>query len=69
MNIEELRSLVRELIKTELDEANVTGTGSSISAGSGEAYATPFAFRGKGKKSKNRGLEQSKRLGYIPLKK
>ena len=69
MNIEELRSLVRELIKTELDEANVTGTGSSIRAGSGEAYATPFAFRGKGKKSKNRGLEQSKRLGYIPLKK
>jgi hypothetical protein len=69
MNIEELRLLVRELIKTELDEANVTGTGSSISAGSSEAYATPFAFRGKGKKSKNRGLEQSKRLGYIPLKK
>ena len=69
MNVDQLRKLIRELIKTELEEANVTGTGTSISAGSGEAYATPFAFKGKGKKSKNRGLEQSKRLGYIPLKK
>ena len=69
MTSEELRSIIRELIKTELEEANVTGTGTSISAGSGEQYATPFAFSKKGKKSKNRGLEQSKRLGYIPLKK
>ena len=69
MNIDKLRSLIRELIKTELEEANTTGTGTSISVGSGEQYATPFAFRGKGKKTKNRGLEQSKRLGYIPLKK
>lgn len=69
MNIDELRNLIRELIKTELEESNTTGTGTSISAGSGEAYASPFAFRGKGKKAKNRGLEQSKRLGYIPLKK
>lgn len=69
MNIDRLRELIRELIKTELEEANVTGTGTTVSAGSGEAYATPFAFKGKGKKSKNRGLEQSKRLGYIPLKK
>ena len=68
MNIEELRSLIRELIKTELAEASTTGTGTSISVGSSEAYATPFAFGGKRKK-KNRGLEQSKRLGYIPLKK
>ena len=44
MNIEELRSLIRELIKTELAEVNTTGTGASISAGSSEAYATPFAF-------------------------
>ena len=69
MNKDDLRKIIRELIKTELEESNTTGTGTSISAGSGEAYATPFAFRGKGKKSKNRGLEQSKRLGYIPLKK
>ena len=68
MNIEELRSLIRELIKTELAEVNTTGTGASISAGSSEAYATPFAFS-KRKKSKNRGLEQAKRLGYIPVKK
>jgi len=69
MGIDELRSIIRELIKTELEESNTTGTGTSVSAGSGEAYATPFAFRGKGKKTKNRGLEQSKRLGYIPIKK
>jgi hypothetical protein len=69
MNINALRSLIRELIKTELEEANTTGTGTVISTGDSEAYATPFAFRGKGKKSKNRGLEQSKRLGYKPVKK
>jgi len=69
MNVNQLRKLIRELIKTELEESNTTGTGTTVSAGSGEAYATPFAFRGKGKKAKNRGLEQSKRLGYIPLKK
>ena len=69
MNIDKLRSLIRELIKTELEEANTTGTGTSITTGDSAAYATPFAFKGKGKKSKNRGLEQSKRLGYIPVKK
>jgi hypothetical protein len=69
MNVNQLRKLIRELIKTELEESNTTGTGTTVSAGSGEAYATPFAFRGKEKKAKNRGLEQSKRLGYIPLKK
>ena len=69
MNVNELKALIRELIKTELGEVNTTGTGTTISTGSSEAYATPFAFRKKGKKAKNRGLEQSKRLGYIPLKK
>ena len=69
MKVDELRALIRELIKTELEEANTTGTGTTISTGDSEAYATSFAFRGKGKKSKNRGLEQSKRLGYIPIKK
>ena len=69
MNADQLRSLIRELIKTELEEANVVGTGTSITVGSSEAYATPMAFRKKGKKAKNRGLEQSKRLGYIPVKK
>ena len=65
----ELRSIIRELIKTELEEASVTGTGASITTGNSEAYATPMAFRKKGKKAKNRGLEQAKRLGYIPVKK
>ena len=69
MNTNKLKALIRELIKAELEESNTTGTGASVTTGSGEAYATPFAFRGKGKKSKNRGLEQSKRLGYIPVKK
>jgi len=67
MSIEELRSIIRELIQNELSEASTTGTGASFTAGAGEAYATPNAFRGKRSK-KNRGLEQSKRLGYIPLK-
>jgi len=69
MKIDELKALIRELIKTEIDEANTTGTGTSITVGSSEAYATPMAFRKKGKKAKNRGLEQAKRLGYIPVKK
>jgi hypothetical protein len=69
MSISELRSIIRELIKTEIAEASTTGTGTSFTAGKGEAYATPFAFKGKDKKAKNRGLEQAKRLGYIPLKK
>ena len=33
----------------EIDEANVTGTGTSISTGNSGAYATPFAFRKKRK--------------------
>ena len=41
----------------ELDEANVTGTGTSISTGDSPAYATPFAF---GKK-KDKDIEV---LGY-----
>lgn len=44
MNITQLKELIRELIKTELEEANTTGTGTTISAGSSEAFATPNAF-------------------------
>ena len=69
MSVEELKSLIRELIQSELSEASTTSTGASITTGNSEAYATPKAFRGKGKKAKNRGLEQAKRLGYIPVKK
>ena len=62
MNIDELRNLIRELIKTELEEANVTGTGTTISAGSGEAYATPRAF-GNNKRKKKKGY-----MGYKEIK-
>jgi len=62
MNIDELRNLIRELIKTELEEANVTGTGTTISAGSGEAYATPHAF-GNNKRKKKKGY-----MGYKEIK-
>jgi len=62
MNIEELRSLIRELITNELAEANTTGTGTSISTGSSEAYATPRAF-GNNKKKKKKGY-----MGYKEVK-
>ena len=35
---------------TEMDEANVTGTGASFNAGSGEGYMSPQAFKKKRKK-------------------
>jgi len=39
----------------DLDEANVTGTGTTFNAGDGEGYATPNAFAKKGKwKNKNK---------------
>ena len=50
MKVDELKALIRELIKTELDEVSTTGTGASIAAGSSEAYATPYAFKKKKKK-------------------
>ena len=62
MNVEQLRELIRELIKSEIDEANVTGTGTTISAGSGEAYATPRAF-GNNKRKKKKGY-----MGYKEIK-
>ena len=43
-----------ELIKTELDEINTTGTGTTISTGSSEAYATPRAFGDNKRKKKTR---------------
>tara|TARA_R110000824_G_scaffold180872_1_gene361408 strand:- start:604 stop:756 length:153 start_codon:yes stop_codon:yes gene_type:complete len=50
MKVDELRELIRELIKTELDETSTTGTGASITTGNSEAYATPYAFKKKKKK-------------------
>ena len=34
MKVDELKALIRELIKTELDEISTTGTGASVAAGS-----------------------------------
>jgi ribosomal protein L12E/L44/L45/RPP1/RPP2 len=43
-----------EIKDEEIDEANVTGTGASISTGESPAFATPQAFAKKGKwKNKN----------------
>ena len=50
MKVDELKALIRELIKTELDEISTTGTGASVAAGSAEAYATPYAFKKKRKR-------------------
>ena len=50
MKVDELRELIRELIKTELDETSTTGTGASITTGNSEAYATPYVFKKKKKK-------------------
>ena len=51
-NIEQEKT--KDLSKNEeVDEANVTGTGTSFQAGSGEAYATPYAFKRKRKKDLN----------------
>ena len=50
MKIDELRNIIRELIKTELEEVSTLGIGASFSAGSSEAYSTPFAFRKKRKR-------------------
>jgi hypothetical protein len=48
----------------KLDEANVTGTGTSISTGDSPAFATPFAF-GDDKKKK---MKAYKSIGYKPAK-
>ena len=50
MKIDELRNIIRELIKSELEEASTLGTGASFSAGSSEAYSTPRAFKKKRKR-------------------
>ena len=50
MKVDELKALIKELIKTELDEISTTGTGASVAAGSSEAYATPYAFKKKKKR-------------------
>ena len=44
MKIDELRNIIRELIKTELEEISTVGTGASFNTGNSPAFATPFAF-------------------------
>ena len=61
MNIEELRSIIRELISSELKEMSTTGTGASMNTGNSGAYATPFAFGNSKKKKKGY-------MGYKELK-
>ncbi len=53
------KSELIELVRQELKEANVTGTGSTFTPGSGAQYATPFAF-GKDKRAK----KTLKKQGY-----
>ena len=50
MKLDELRALIKELIKTELDETSTTGRGASIATGNSEAYASPYAFMKKRKR-------------------
>ena len=50
MKVDELKALIRELIKKELDEISTTGTAASIATGNSEAYATPYAFKKKRKR-------------------
>jgi hypothetical protein len=45
MKVDELKALIKELIKTELDEISTTGAGASVTTGNSEAYATPYAFK------------------------
>lgn len=47
----------------KLDEANVTGTGTSISTGNSPAYATPHAFGD----DEDKKLETYKNIGYKKL--
>ena len=46
-------SILAFIKEDELDEMNITGTGSSFKAGDSAAYATPFAFKKKKKKDLN----------------
>jgi len=56
MNLDELRKIIRELIKAELDEASTTG--------GVPGYLTPKAFSKSGQSS-NAGIETAKSQGYM----
>ena len=42
-------AIMAALKQRNMDEASMTGTGTSISTGGSEAYATPYAFKKKRK--------------------
>ena len=60
MKTSQLKELIRELIKTELEEINTTGGGSSVSSGNGMGYMTPKAFKKKKTKSGYMGYSELK---------
>ena len=52
MKIDELRNIIRELIKSELEEASTLGTATSITTG--ESGVGPYAIPGAFKKKRRR---------------
>ena len=58
-----MTSKIQDFDQKELDELNMTGTGTSFNAGNGEGYATPRAF-GNNKKKK---MKSYKSMGYKPV--
>ena len=52
MKIDELRNIIRELIKSELEEASTLGTASSVTTG--ESGVGPYAIPGAFKKKRRR---------------
>ena len=54
MKIDELKNIIRELIKTELEEASTLGTAASITTGESGVgpYAIPGAFKKKRKRKR-----------------
>jgi hypothetical protein len=55
MKVDELKALIRELIKTELDEVSTTGAGASVATGNSEAMLPHMLLK---RKRKNRGQGQ-----------
>ena len=52
MKIDELRNIIRELIKSELEEASTLGTATSVTTG--ESGVGPYAIPGAFKKKRKR---------------
>ena len=54
MKIDELRNIIRELIKSELEEASTLGTATSVTTGESGVgpYSIPRAFKRKRRKKR-----------------